>query len=68
MNDYFEDDELIELFDRYFEKMEFDEDEVDHCIREFEQMNHEERQEFIMHIMVALNIYITMIPTGVILN
>tara|TARA_B100000029_G_C16987300_1_gene746077 strand:+ start:356 stop:562 length:207 start_codon:yes stop_codon:yes gene_type:complete len=68
MNDYFEDDELIELFDRYFEKMEFDEDEVDNCIREFDEMNDEERQEFIMHIMVTLNIYITMIPTGVVLN
>tara|TARA_Y100001938_G_scaffold52274_2_gene72987 strand:+ start:14544 stop:14735 length:192 start_codon:yes stop_codon:yes gene_type:complete len=62
------DDELMDLFGEYFEKKEFNQDQIDECIADFEQMNDEEQQEFIMHMMVSLNMYVTMIPTGPILN
>jgi arginyl-tRNA--protein-N-Asp/Glu arginylyltransferase len=65
---FFSDDELLELFERYFEKMDFNQDQIDECIMEFEEMNIEDGQEFIMSMMVALNMFITMIPTGANLN
>ena len=65
---FFSDDELLELFERYFKKMDFNQDQIDECIMEFEEMNIEDGQEFIMSMMVALNMFITMIPTGANLN
>ena len=65
---FFSDDELLELFERYFEKMDFNQDQIDECIMEFEEMNIEDGQEFIMSMMVALNMFVTMIPTGANLN
>jgi arginyl-tRNA--protein-N-Asp/Glu arginylyltransferase len=65
---FFSDDELLELFERYFEKMDFNQDQIDECIMEFEEMNIEDGQEFIVSMMVALNMFITMIPTGANLN
>ena len=65
---FFSDDELLELFERYFEKMDFNQDQIDERIMEFEEMNIEDGQEFIMSMMVALNMFITMIPTGANLN
>jgi hypothetical protein len=35
---------------------------------EFEEMNIEDGQEFIVSMMVALNMFVTMIPTGANLN
>jgi hypothetical protein len=65
---FFSDDELLELFERYFKKMDFNQDQIDECIMEFEEMNIEDGQEFIMSMMVALNMFITMIPNGANLN
>ena len=65
---FFSDDELLELFERYFEKMDFDQDQIDECIMEFEEMNIEDGQEFIVSMMTALNMFVTMIPTGANLN
>jgi arginyl-tRNA--protein-N-Asp/Glu arginylyltransferase len=65
---FFSDDELLELFERYFEKMDFNQDQIDECIMEFEEMNIEDGQEFIVSMMVALNMFVTMIPTGANLN
>ena len=65
---FFSDDELLELFERYFEKMDFNQDQIDECIMEFEEMNIEDGQEFIVSMMVALNMFVTMIPTGSNLN
>lgn len=65
---FFSDDELLELFERYFEKMDFDQDQIDECIMEFEEMNIEDGQEFIVSMMMALNMFVTMIPTGANLN
>ena len=65
---FFSDDELLELFERYFEKMDFNQDQIDECIMEFEEMNIEDGQEFIVSMMTALNMFVTMIPTGANLN
>ncbi len=43
----FSSDALMELFDKYFEKKQLTEDQIDRCIDNFDEMSVEEGQEFI---------------------
>ena len=52
-------DELIDLFGNYFDECEFNQDEINQCIKEFEESSEEDQENFISYMVTVVNYEMT---------